>query len=369
MATWTAHLIETVTGRLGAKLEVTSGSWEDPLNDIPSTTLTIAKSEQMGQIGSRWWTPWMCGAVLCWDDVPLLAGPLTEPVKETRTTLSLTVKGIEALLARWVVLDRNFDSGDALRNGPAVAYTGLSLGSIAWQLVAQGMGRNGSLPIVHGSPDEQTGHQRTYEAWNLANNSLWKRLSEITAVIGGPDLAFRPEWADDAHRYVRWRMMHGTEAQPQIAQDRTPVIDDTTQGRPDVAMEPASEWDATNHLYATGAGEEAGMLVSQSVAERPTLMPVLEDVMSDSSTESWDLVQAHCDAGLATRQQWLTQIPLTVACESPQARLTDWHTGDAVQVTLGTDWWTLAAGTGRMRCVKRSGQIGAATYTVDLQED
>ena len=74
----------------------------------------------------------------------------------------------------------------------------------------------GGLPVVHGVQGglgAQT-RERTYERWNVANNLIGKRWSELSAVINGPDIMLRPRWKSETHTHIEWVFMHGVEEYP-----------------------------------------------------------------------------------------------------------------------------------------------------------
>lgn len=84
--------------------------------------------------------------------------------------------------------------------------TNLSLHTIAKRLVQNDMTRSGTLPIV--LPDDIAGTQeRTYPGYDLAY--VGERLSQLTQVIDGPEVEFRPEYTDSTRTAVQWRMRIG----------------------------------------------------------------------------------------------------------------------------------------------------------------
>ncbi|GAA1970131.1 hypothetical protein [Amycolatopsis minnesotensis] len=64
----------------------------------------------------------------------------------------------------------------------------------------------GALPIV--LPDDISGDaERHYKGYDLG--SIGERLRELSEVIDGPEIEFRPEWADATHSAIQWRMRIG----------------------------------------------------------------------------------------------------------------------------------------------------------------
>ncbi|ASN38994.1 hypothetical protein CGQ24_08185 [Arthrobacter sp. 7749] len=84
-------------------------------------------------------------------------------------------------------------------------YSGLSYDTIAkriMQLATSGIGRN--IPIRY-EDDYTGGETRTYNGYNL--DTALDALTEIMDLDDGPDIDFRPEWAEDGS--LRWTMRTG----------------------------------------------------------------------------------------------------------------------------------------------------------------
>lgn len=383
---WTVSLIDTLTGVVGHRVDAT-GTWADgPLNDIPSISASIAKESltrvrvdsgdlhpTLGALWERGIFPWRDGLLVCFDGKPLVAGPLTAMPVEEDETVSVSAGGIEALLNEWIVLYDNYSDGTTLASAPNVRLTAKNLSWLAWVYVKQSMLRNGNLPIVAGMPDGAgSSHYRNFEPFNLENNGLWKRLTEITGVINGPDLAFRPEWVPGSEgSRIRWRMMAGSTASPYIAQSHTPFIDLMAPIAPISGFKASIGWNPATIVYGHGAGEGAGMIIS--IAQAPdglrSRLPALESVYNESDQEDVDLLQRHTEADMASRINPTVQLTIDVDTQHPSFGLSHWWTGDVATVTTGERWMLVKPGTRDWRCVNRHGDIGGAVFTVELQED
>lgn len=89
----------------------------------------------------------------------------------------------------------------------------LSLHTIAKRIVQTIEGAaGGDLPIVY--PDDIAGAaQRTYPGYDLA--SPGQRLTDLTGVIGGPEIEFRPSFVDDTTRqFIQHTMRIGNDQDP-----------------------------------------------------------------------------------------------------------------------------------------------------------
>lgn len=337
--TWRAYLLETMTGLKGQQLDITGGSVGIELNAIEDIPVTASRASLDG-VAPHWWAPWSGGVLVTWEDewieeTPIAAGPITRPLTENITagTVGIQARGIGAVLERRQLLAQDFRPGDEAALASSVcAWSGLDLGSIIGRIVTAATSkRNGWLPISVPADRAGTRQRTDYEGWNLANNQVWKRIMEITEVIGGPDVMLRPRWADEARTRIEWVLATGTEAQPAIAQDRTVLWDTTAEKSPVARLDVASDASRLTHrAYATGAGEGAGTAVRiAEVAQIPERMPLLETVVTDSDTEDGDLLAGKAAGALST--QALDQLSLQVV-STDVSPIGSWHVGDEAQV-------------------------------------
>lgn len=367
--TWRAFLLDVRSGRVGAELPLAAdaGSWRETLNGIPEWSLKLGKAN-MGSIPDSALLPWAQGTLVTYDGHPVLAGPIVKPYSETTTTISLDCRGIEQTISGWRVLPREYDKGGDLRIDAPLFFDGLSLGEIQWRIVATQMARLGALPIVHGMPASTGIHQRTYETWNLANNNALQRVQEIAEVIGGPDFAFWPQW-DGVD--VSWSMVHGIGDDEALPQATEPVIDLKAAHGPVASFTPLSDWDPATCVYGIGAGQEEGILISVQRAAFPERLriPPREDVLSDTGTDDWGLVQAHARAEGESRVHPVRQLSIELSVDHQSAGLVHWRNGHAAIVDADpTVWRTPIPERAWWRAISRHGSIGATTYTVELQE-
>jgi len=379
-----------MTGERGAEISIAAnGKWRIDLNDIEEFEVTLSKP-RMREIEPSWWRQWSGGVLITKTGVdgterPWLAGPVVEPPEEARETVTLTCRGIGAILEQRVVLAKDFLPGGSSASRDTaqelaesvVRRSGMSLGTIAQEVVklSTDAKTGGHLPIRFASPRE-TGsklNERTYWGYNLANNLSWKRLTELSNVLKGPDIMFRPEWEDETHTSIVWAMHHGTVAQPAIAQEWEMSLD-TTAPRGPVASPKVTHdgTDVVNRVYWTGAGEDQGTLIKvvQDLKRMREYVPLLETVGSTSDSENPQLILDHARARLRQGATPLTQLTLTVDGDDERTELGHWHVGDLAAVTLSADeWLTLPGGTTRQRIIAASGDFVTSTVKLDFQED
>lgn len=341
------------------------------LNGTSSWDVTLAKA-QWKRLSPRWWRPWATGVLITWDGVPVLAGPMVELPSSTRDTVTLSCQGLEAVLARRLVLARGFGPGEEKAlTGSTVALSGLSLGTIMQEVVAHATNRPGAaLPIVFRVPREKGVHQRTYEGWNLQNNNALKRLTELSEVIGGPDFAFRPEWEREGET-IRWGMWHGTNGSPFMPQVRTVSLDLTAPVSVVAKYELTPDsTSVTSKHYETGAGEGPGLLVA--VREDPARlwdgMPLLESVGSTSDTEVAAVLADRAETALEAGAAPLVQLTATVDGSAPRLVPGSWWVGDAMRVTL-TGELLVPDGTREWRVIAAKGSWASQMIDIDFQEE
>lgn len=367
-----AWLVETMTGQLSSKLDVLSGTWSQSAGADDDIKLTVGKDALHGLDLGRWLIPWKAGVLLTVDGQPLVMGPIVSPPDISRLTVGLTARGPLSILERRYATLADYAPGQGTDLAQSVlSYTGLSLGSIAWRLVQDAMDRRGGyLPITHASPDEliSPGHERNYQGFDISNLSTAHLLDLLSGVIGGPQIRFDARWADDTHRRAEWAMRHGTKVSVDIPQDIVLTVD-TTAPRGRIA-EPTvkTAWTPYAKIYGTGAGEGSGTLIG--IVENPDMMnnlPLIEDVVSDTSIEDLDTLTAHIQAKLDTCRTLTVQVNTSIDTASGQ-HPTAWHVGEIARVRLSDDWWPLPSELDA-RIVTRKGNLGSPIVDVELQAE
>lgn len=275
---WRAYMIRTTTGELGAQLHPVDGSWEIPLNGTESWKIKVSVEDLEG-VDRAWYTEGIGGVLITWTvdgkEIPWVAGPVTQWDAETDGFLEYSGGGIREWYARLVI-------------GTDLRVRNKSLGHIMWLIAKQAeLKPGGGPPIYDATPDPLgRGHERNYMAWDLANGGMDKRMSELSAVINGPDVMFRPEWANDAHTRIRWGCYHGTSQSARIQSPTVHVFDTTAAygSLSSVEVRTSSSF-LVSRVWATGAGSGAGTMIAR--AEDHSLVsagfPFYETVISDTS--------------------------------------------------------------------------------------
>lgn len=276
--------------------------------------------------------PFMYGAALFWDGVPIVIGPFTGTPQFTDDGVSVTVGGVTDILAKRFVVSENFSATSTL------SWSGLSLGTIAKRVVQAALAKpNGGLPITFG--DDETApkdayHTRTFYGYNVANLSAADILSKIANVgsdsvegVYGPDIDFRPEIVDSQH--VGWHMTFGTENDPYIGQDSIHDWEEGSDGTGNLTRKFSADYVA-HRVYGVGDGQDEGTRVTRVSTDIPEHMPLLESVISDSQWSNDNLLKAHANASLQAAP--LRQFTLDVRADGATPLGTFWP-GDVCKVT------------------------------------
>ncbi|ALY10745.1 minor tail protein [Arthrobacter phage Suppi] len=205
------------TGKVNATLPVSDHKWGIRLNEAGPIDATVRVRSQEARAldlqNLTLTTKQFLG--VSYGDTILECGPIWKRGFDPKTyELKLQAQGL------WTIFDRRKNlpgaslraPGDPLRVDPVQAqYTvaGKHLGSIAREIVRRSIQDNpygGQLPIS--LPADIAGvHERTYYGYNLG--WIGDDLRELTAVLGGPDLRFRPQFKAGNPDMVEWVLEHG----------------------------------------------------------------------------------------------------------------------------------------------------------------
>ena len=384
---WRAYLGSAMTGAIGTELPAawTGGSCKMTLNDHDSVQI-VTSADAIRGLHPMFWSVRAGVVVFTYTDAfgderIVTASPISKPLKQDRATgmATFTASGVSWLFEKRIVTDEDYqpDTVSGLRKS-TVATTGKSFRAIIALILrlAGAKRRQGYLPLVLPDEMEKGGHQRTYEGFNVANNGAWKRIEEITQVEGGPDVQFRPRWANEEHTRFEWEVLVGTDEQQTLDQGTREIQwDATTVGSEVATMEVTSSADTLAHrVYASGAGE--GSTIAMSMAEMkviPEYMPLAEVAISDSDatiddvdTGTSKLLTSKAQGALVNNA--LDQITLEVHADPANNPIGTWWCGELARVrTRG--WIAVPDGEHKLRIIQTAYTFGDDMVTVDCQED
>lgn len=218
----------------------------------------VASLLSMGRraLVSAWWWP------DCADPrgVPLLWGAIGEREDTWLDTSFPLYSPLTLLASRYAIRDGAFHDGVS---HDTVAFEGMSLRGLCSELgsLATEQKLGGQLPIDWTYKGERGAHQRTnYQAWNAQNLSIKKLLTNISNVKDGPDMCFRPYWADDQH--VRVRFLAGSDADIRLDEDHPPLDLDCRPDGGSLDDMKVSYALPVQRVYATGAGQDESVVTA-----------------------------------------------------------------------------------------------------------
>lgn len=367
---WTAHLYQSISGKIGPRLSYESLSWSVELNGIESIQLNLKKSDLPPVDLTKWLSAWWAGVVLFWDGVPVVAGPITTRPSESWDSVSVNCGGIRSILANRVVVEEQSDWTKLSKS--KVSYSGLSLGTIAQRVVQKAQQKPaGKLPITFALP-EQGGaadgyHQRNYKGFDLQNLTCDGILTKLSNVIDGPDIMFKPRLIRG--NQLTFDLWHGTEDRPRIQQQFTQVWDTTPQKGQvaDMTVNYTGTYQASR-VFSLGAGMDEKMIIQVSTNNAPLQQdyPLLEKVINKGSSENPAVVKGHGDAELAANDEALLEVQMTVRGDAEIPFGSFWP-GDLARVyTKG--WLSIPDGMTPMRILSLTGD-GSNNVKVSLQQE
>jgi hypothetical protein len=213
---WNVFVAKTRTGQI-VKMNLPflgTPAWSYAIGEYGSWTLEIRVGGD-GGIPAVELVPlldsWRFSWGIAWGSHIFQCGPLvTAGFQDDARGTTVRVAGAGI----WALLNKRFLVGDSWVPGLNIAdalydvdLPGLSLHTIGKRLVQLGTSRTGhNVPIV--LPADITGADaRNYPGYDVA--SVGERLQTLTKVDGGPEIEFRPQFADTTQTAVQWLYRSG----------------------------------------------------------------------------------------------------------------------------------------------------------------
>ncbi|MGB3443897.1 MAG: hypothetical protein WBA97_34600 [Actinophytocola sp.] len=256
---WRLFAAETVTGRIIEDIPlVGTPQWNYGINQAGALQVTVPIGAIHKQTLRALLDYWRISWGLSWGSHIFQAGPVVTSRfndAEGPPTLSVGAAGIWSLFTTKRVLANPAWVGTNLAAAEAdVNLTSLSLHTIAKRLVQNDMTRNGSLPIVLPADIAGTA-ERTYPGYDMAY--VGERLAQLTQVIDGPEVEFRPEYTDDTRTAIRWKMRIGN---PRLGNLGLPHAWDYGRGALTHVDEDSDGSQQQFRVWARGNGMERSLL-------------------------------------------------------------------------------------------------------------
>lgn len=350
MLTFQVAVGDLRTGKITTRLPVTGGQWQQtPLNTagtITGVTVDAAAQSLTGVDLYHATAPAKSFLAVLYGTTVLAAGPIwTRQYVRSTAALTLGGAGLWSLFDHRLVipvLTQPVTVG-AVQAAETTYPTSsnMSVGDIAAALVQQAINDvGGSLPLVMPTAQGQTpGATRTYPGYDLS--SLGQMLTNLTGVLGGPEIRLTPRIKATDPTSIEWVMEVGSPAQPQLVQPGADRIFDLAATQSQVA-ELTYDEDATTmgtRAYVPGVGSQAGMMLGEADSTTLTSVgyPLLEVVDRNHTTDSnqTDLTNYAAQSLTATNRP-STVWKLTIRNDG-LTPLGSFATGDTATVNVGAD--------------------------------
>jgi len=313
---WSVYAFETVSGRMAAEIPFhgTLG-YSYALNDPGAGSVTVplggngmstADIEELTQ-------PWRWTWAIAYRNYICQAGPvISEQMADTQAYTTVTFAGIWKLFAKRLLFPASFTGGSPATSSADTTYTNVTNLQVAKNLVATSMAR-GSLPIVL-PPDDPPGTvTTTYYGYDMS--LLSDALTNLTALVGGPEIEFRPQFSPTQPGYLQWLMRIGS---PRLGQLGSPwAWDYGARGAVQQLDFNRDGSQMTFSDYTRCSGSQYDLMVGngQSLGLVGAGYPLLEDVNGDH-TQVDDQPTADSYA-----KQWVATYQNTVDTPAAQVRV------------------------------------------------
>ena len=376
------YAFEILTGRRLIPLPVSTASWTITTNaDEQMTCAILGDSLDAGKL-DIWSLTTLArnGLLFVVDGMPVAAGPIWKRSYAQGRSITLTAGGLRSYWDRRIALPAaarttplvNTTTGDPDASLDST-YTNLSLGTIAKRYVELAQAWPGAaLPMILPA-DEAGTRERTVLGVDV--KTIRELHDNLSAVQGGPDIAFRPRFATDGLGIV-WEMEVGTTAKPRLG-NADPKLTGWTVGAPNgaTAYDLEVSEDGTGHVEEAWA--VAGASDDKTLAARSRLtvlssagFPLLQSAvtgLADVSVQA--TVQAYADQTTTLGQYaasfWTAKVR---AAGRGVPRFGDYWLGDLVTVTVDPVEPVLPSGDFVRRIASISGDQHDDAYQLTFAE-
>jgi hypothetical protein len=306
---------------------------------------------------------WVYEGVADKRGTPILWGALGERQDSWLDTTFPVYSPMTLMGSRYAIRDGAFKDG---KSSDTVSWTGLSLRGLASNLIDLVVnGKNGGLlPFDCTYLNESGTHQRTdYQAWNVQNLDVKSLLTNIANVQGGPDMTFRPYWADGSR--VRVRFLAGSDADVYLDINHAPLALNSFPGGGSLEELTVDYALPYQRVYGTGAGTDESVITAIAEDLSPVTgssdPPILREI-AYADTDAATLqnlkpkVQAVLNANKRTTMQLTSSIDVndTDASGRPLHPLGSFWPGQVCELSV-TGHRTLPDGTYATRLMEMSG--------------
>lgn len=394
---WIPYLGDTMTGLLDCPIDIPSFSWMLTVSD---SSLSTTKDRGVGEDESTGLTiPWSAipgvtaaqrsssisslrrCIVLFWKDdenpnspgIPVLFGAIGQRTDSLLDT-SFDLMSVYSLLQnRYAVKEGTYGKGVNGTTDSSIRLEKLSYRGIASNLgmLCTNSKPGGELPIDWTYLNEAGNKAREYSGFDIQNNACADLLTNLTNLIGGPDMQFRPYLLDNSH--VRIQFVAGSDGEQRLGQN---VVHRLTSfpGGGTLQNIQIDRDGPVSRVYSSGSGTDKAQLCylaeDLSLVSKSDPYPLIEMVYSDSDTDNLSILKDHAESRLDANCVPIMQISgeIDFNDEGVPSPGSIWP-GEMVDLAID-GFPTLPDGVYRMRLMYMSGnESNRAKVKFDVYED
>lgn len=324
---WNCYLGDTTTGLIDCPIDIASFNWAMSVSD---SSMSTTKDRGVGEDSASGLSiPW--GAIpgktaaqrasavaslkrylcLCWksdktDDegdpndigIPMIFGAIGQRT-DTWSDTSFDLQSMFSLLQnRYLVEEGTYGTGAYSTTKSSIRLEKMSYRGIAATIgdMCTGQKPGGTLPIDWQYIGEKGSRAREYKGYDIQNNSCAQLMDNLTNVIDGPDMQFRPYLADESH--IRVKFIAGSDADMRLGQKD--LIQLTCFPGGGTLQNIQIDHDAPYmRVYASGSGTDEAQICHLSedltLVKQTDPYPLMETVYSDSDTDDPTVLVKHSD--------------------------------------------------------------------------
>lgn len=208
---WTVYAFETVTGRIAAEIPFAgSMQYTRQINTQGSGSINIPLTGNglSNALANQVLNPWRWSLALCFNRKIIQAGPIVaESYTDQQGQSNVTISGIWALFAKRLVSNPSWvASGTPAVTAADTTFTSFTDYQIAKRLMANSLSR-GNAPIDLPADDVAGVNTQTYFGYDM--NTVSDMITNITQLVGGPEIEFSPYFDPANAGFIRWAMNIG----------------------------------------------------------------------------------------------------------------------------------------------------------------
>lgn len=329
------------TGKIARTVEFLNSRWSTDIEDDGSLEASFPLRSGKWKTSRSDAAPAKSFVVIAYiddrdDEYMLAGGPIwTSRFNEDSGELAIGAAGMSSIFDHRKLIPVLAADEDPAK--ASVKYDTQQLGLIAKRLIELAMAHaGGELPIVLPSDaalgGEGSAHTRTYPGYELA--TVGERLTQLSDVIGGPEIQFQPRRRSDDPRFIEWVARIATDATGGLLSQSGPdwTFDRSVPRSPVKGIDINTDGSGMSfRSWAAGQGEAEGRpIVFETSNDLVDLgWPLLDsEVTSTDTVTSKATLRGHARADLAANarpiETWTVKVDRDATPHAGRYRPGDW---------------------------------------------